>query len=381
MIFLEAGELAPGMELARDVANPSLPHMTLLCKGHVLKGKTIRALARFPIRGLWVRDEDLVYLETLLPQEVDQAIRELVIQGFALWTSLERQPDGYLPARPFEAMVEDCLSLLKKIDLAYFSWRPAYTGEVFYGVHGAYSMVLALVMAKGLQDYLEEQFPSEAPVRKISTLLGLASLLHDIGNLKVPRHLLYEAGELSPSQMEDVRRHTEYGYKMLHSEFGPHVALAAMHHHQRFDGKGYPGRTYSKKETPRSLAGHRIPVLARLVSIADVFITMVSDRPYAAGRKWKEAWEEIRSLSRQAFDPVLVQCFVETVPPYPPGSRLTLADGSRAVVTGVNEKSPLSPPLRTVQEPDGSWLPLTRREDIAPGFTTDIGIAEEPESF
>ena len=369
MIFLETKELAAGMVIARDVPNPSRPHMTLLRKGHQLTGKTIRALSRYSLEGVWVKDEDLVYLEALLPEEVDWTLREVAIQSFALWSALERDPDAVLPVRAFEVMVDDCLSLLRRMELDFFPWRPNYSGDVFFGVHGAYVMVLSLVAAKGIKEYIEKEYPAEAPVRRIETLLALGALLHDIGNLKVARRLLYEPGELTVGQLAEVRRHPEFGYKMLHDAMGAHVALAALHHHQRYDGAGYPKRKYSLDEEERTLAGHRIPVLARVVAASDLFVTLVSERPYAGAFPQKAAWEEARSLGGSVLDPVIAERVAAVVPPYPPGKRVRLSNGLLAVVTGMTRGAPLSPPLRTVQEADGTWLPVNRREDIVPGLT------------
>lgn len=376
MIFLETSELTPGMVMARDVPNPSRPHMTLLRRGHKLTGKTIRALSRYPIEGVWVKDEDLVYLEALLPEEIDKVLQELAIQSFALWSALERDPDAILPAKPFEVMVDTCLSLLNRIELRFFPWRPVYSGDVFFGVHGAYVMLLSLVIARGLEEYIEREYPADAPVRRIDTLLGLSALLHDTGNLKVPKHILYEPGELTGNQLEEVRRHPGYGYLMLHEAMGAHVALVALHHHQRYDGTGYPERRYSHDEEARPLAGHRIPVLARIVAAADLFVTLISERPYSGAFSHKAAWEEVRSLSGSALDAVIAERLCAIVPPYPPGRRAKLTNGCYAVVTGMNEAAPLSPPLRTVQAPDGTWLPTNRREDIVPSLT-GIRIVEE----
>jgi hypothetical protein len=102
----------------------------------------------------------------------------------------------------------------------------------------------------------------------------------------------------------------------------------------------------------------------------------VSERPYAGAFPQKAAWEEARSLSGSALDPVIAERVASVVPPYPPGKRVRLSNGLMAVVTGMTKGAPLSPPLRSVQEADGTWLPVNRREDIVPGLT-GIRIVDE----
>jgi len=372
MILLAPAELVPGQVVARDVFNPAMPQMVLLKAGHRLTSKTINALHRFHSEGIWVVDDNLAPVSALVAEEVERTLNELAVQSFALWTSMERDPFAELPVKAFEIMVEDAVQLLRRINLSLFTWTAWQAGDIFFGSHPAYVCVLSLILQRRAEQYVEKEFPGEAMSWRIATLLGMGALLHDIGNLRVPRHLLMNPDTLTPSELEEVRSHVEHGYRMLHHVVGPHPALIALHHHQAYDGSGYPCRRSGEDDKP--LAGHRIPVIARIVSIADTYVTLTAHRPYADAAPSLSAFRHIAGNAGAAFDPVLVSAFMDAVPPFLPGRRVELSNGYNAVVVGYSPGQPEKPIVRTVINPNGEWLPVNRREDLALSLHGDIRI-------
>lgn len=132
--------------------------------------------------------------------------------------------------------------------------------------------------------------------------IEIACLLHDIGKIGVPDAILQKAGPLTPSERESMNRHPEYGWAILRLLPGFELAsLFALHHHERFDGSGYPG----------ALRGDGIPLGARIVTIVDAFDAMVSDRCYRRGLGFEEAARRLRAESGTQFDPEIVGPFVE----------------------------------------------------------------------
>lgn len=152
-------------------------------------------------------------------------------------------------------------------------------------------------------------------VKQISTLIGermhlssselrllqIGALLHDLGKIAVDLPLLHKASRLLESEIEVIHKHPEWGVQILQSidELKP-VLPAILHHHERFDGSGYP----------HHLKQAEIPLLARIISVADTFDAMTTDRPYRNARSLEEATEEIWSLSGTLLDPEVAQALL-----------------------------------------------------------------------
>ncbi|MGH9715531.1 MAG: HD-GYP domain-containing protein [Candidatus Acidiferrales bacterium] len=131
--------------------------------------------------------------------------------------------------------------------------------------------------------------------------IEVAALLHDIGKIGVPDAILNKPGRLTDDEYDLMKKHPEYGWSVLRQMPGfERVSLLILHHHESFDGKGYPG----------GLAGERIPIGSRIVSVIDAFDAMVSSRPYRAGMPLEEAERRLTQASGTQFDPTVVQRFL-----------------------------------------------------------------------
>jgi ribonuclease P protein subunit RPR2 len=123
-------------------------------------------------------------------------------------------------------------------------------------------------------------------------------LLHDIGKLAVPDAILRAPGRLSEEQWALMRRHPEEGVRMLSGvPFLDRALDVVRHHHERWDGGGYPG----------GLRGEEIPLWARIFSVVDALDAITAERPYRAARPYEAALAEIRRHSGTQFDPAVVE--------------------------------------------------------------------------
>ena len=138
------------------------------------------------------------------------------------------------------------------------------------------------------------------PVEQHATLRR-GALLHDIGKIGVPDHILRKPGPLTENEWYTMKTHPDLGAKIIANiPFLEEVAVIIRAHHERWDGNGYP----------EGLAGEQIPLGARIFAVADSFDAMTSDRPYRRGRQLDEALLEIERCSATQFDPQVVQAFL-----------------------------------------------------------------------
>jgi response regulator RpfG family c-di-GMP phosphodiesterase len=132
--------------------------------------------------------------------------------------------------------------------------------------------------------------------------LLLASVLRDVGKIAIPDHVLRKPGPLSPTEYELVKRHAMIGAMLVENIPGfDLVAGAIRHHHERFDGSGYPD----------GLSGPAIPLVARLLALLDSFSALTSDRPHKRRVSAAVACAELKRGAGTQFDPDLVERFVE----------------------------------------------------------------------
>jgi HD-GYP domain-containing protein (c-di-GMP phosphodiesterase class II) len=131
--------------------------------------------------------------------------------------------------------------------------------------------------------------------------LALAGVLHDVGKIHLDPGILGKPGPLNEEEFELMRRHPEMGFAMTRNRLEPKVAEAILYHHERYDGGGYPF----------GLEADNIPILSRIVLVADAFDAMTSVRAYQPALPVEYAVEEIRTNAGSQFDPTVVDIFLE----------------------------------------------------------------------
>jgi two-component system, cell cycle response regulator len=150
-------------------------------------------------------------------------------------------------------------------------------------------------------------------------LARLAGSLHDLGKLAIPEEILQKPGPLDAAEQLVLKRHPEIGFRMLDSLGIEPVATWVRHHHERWDGAGYPA----------GLGGESIPLGARIIFVADAYDAMTSDRTYRSAIPREQALAELEDCAGSQFDPRVVDAFKEEVesPGGPPRSTVELPTG------------------------------------------------------
>jgi HD-GYP domain-containing protein (c-di-GMP phosphodiesterase class II) len=168
--------------------------------------------------------------------------------------------------------------------------------------------------------------------------IAVGALLHDVGMLRLPKNILDKKGKLSEAELRIMHTHPLYAYQIICKEllYPEEVGLVALQHHERWDGEGYP----------RHLTGKVINLGARIVSVADAFEAMVSQKPYRNSMMGYQAMKNLLSDNSRRFDPNVLKAFIKTMGIYPIGSIILLNNGTLARVVEVQGAAPLRPKIR-----------------------------------
>ena len=177
--------------------------------------------------------------------------------------------------------------------------------------------------------------------RKKLEEVGLCGLLHDVGKILTPDEVLKKPGRLTPEEMLIMKMHPTQGRDILMSSHGTlRASLDVTHaHHERLDGSGYP----------RGLGESQLGLYTRIVTVADVFDAITSNRVYDARRPNIEAFKIMQSQSGNHFDSNLVSTLMEAVGVYPPGTVVKLNNGEIAVVVRANPARKLLPKVMVLK--------------------------------
>jgi len=178
------------------------------------------------------------------------------------------------------------------------------------------------------------------------TVLTLGASMHDVGKTKISTEILNKPGKLTKEEYEEMRLHTIYGYELLKDieSLDHRIALIALQHHEREDGKGYP----------LGLQGDEISYFAKIVAIADVFHAMSSSRVYHQASPFYTVMKQMQRDAYGKLDPTIVLTFLNKMMNSLVGKRVKLTDGSIGTITMINPYDP----IRCLIQVDGHHIDL-----------------------
>jgi len=206
---------------------------------------------------------------------------------------------------------------------------------------------------------------SELEVQGVRT----AALLHDIGKLAVPEHILSKPGPLSPEEFQKIRAHPKIGAEIIARVPFPYpVAPLILSHHERWDGKGYP----------TGLQGRQIPLGARVLSVVDYFDALTTDRPYHRAMMRDAAIELLKQEAGRALDPDLVDLFLARLPELEAAARardLLPAEGT-ATASEVRARVTEDPGRAVLEDISLAHREIYALYEIAQALGSKLGVAD-----
>ncbi len=175
--------------------------------------------------------------------------------------------------------------------------------------------------------------------------VGLAGFLHDIGKTHIPREIINKPGKLSGQEWVVMKRHPLYSSEIVCQMEGMSeiTITSVLHHHTRYDLKGYPPLTEGKKQSPGS----------QIVALADCYDSMTTLRPYQKRFDPKETLEIMMKMVGEHFNPKFFKVFIKTLGIYPIGTLVRLDTNEIALVVRINPNDPNRPTVKILFDPEG----------------------------
>lgn len=310
----------------------------LLRTGTVLNNRYISRINELGINGVYIEDilsDNIGYIEIIndkLRRDTIQVLKKtfIDIQKGEKNIQLHKEKLNMLAGNIVDEILEDKDVMINMIDIKVFD---DYT---FY--HCVNVAILSIILGISLNLNRNDLYK-----------LSLAALLHDIGKVFIPKNIISKPGKLTDEEYETIKTHARKGYEYLKNMFDvPSKSyIGILHHHEKYNGTGYPS---GRKEKEISLFG-------RIISIADVYDALTSDRPYRKACLPSEAMEYIMGNSGSMFDPELTLLFTRKVAPYPIGTFVKLSDDRVGIVTENYLDCCMRPNIKIIKENDKNVEP------------------------
>jgi len=315
----------------------------LLRSGVLLTNDILKKIKEFQILSLYIIDEySSLEIEDVIKPELRQKSISIIKETFC---DIER----IASVHKFENRT---LNEYTSYEKQYFNSINEVAEDIVDNVLSNKHVLLSLVDIKSMDNYTYSHCVNVAVIsiilgislnlsKKKLTYLCIGALIHDIGKSFIPKEVLQKPGRLTPEEFEIIKCHSRYGYDFIKNFFdlSSHIKLIVLQHHERFDGLGYPN----------SLSGDKISYLARIVSIADVYDALTSDRPYKRAMCPSDALEYLMSNAGTLFDYDMINIFCRIVIPFPQGTIVSLSNGDIGIVEKTLPNFPLRPIVKIVK--------------------------------
>lgn len=345
MRIVSVTQLKNGDQLAKPILNDK--GQILLHKGVSLTARMIEKLKQYDFSYVYIEDEDTRDIHPQSPISDEEKIQAIQ----TIKETFDDLSDGSLDGHSYilgsagkkiKSLIRNILHNVRQNKDILSLLSDIFVHDDYLFTHSLNVTIYSLTIAKELN----------FPPKKMEEI-GIGAILHDIGKMEVPRHILMKPGKLTDEEFEEMKRHTTYGYEMLRKQSGVPLVVAhcAFQHHERLDGSGYP----------RGIQGNDIHPYAKIIAVADVFDAVTTNRVYRSSKLPHEALEILYGGSGSLFDQKCVETFRKNVALYPNGLHVTLSDGRKGIVARQNSHISDRPIIRIFEENNH---PLKEKYDV-----------------
>lgn len=361
------------MVLAMPVPNPAAPQQSLLEVGFVLDHEIISRLNELGLRHLWVAYQSLEHISNYCNPNLVEKYNIVASTVMPTFNAVEKNQPLRINQIAYNNAIERLIAEMLTNDLsAIFIEELIRTNNPLLDRSLRVSYI-SLLMGMRLGWYVADQrwdIPIQFAIRLPNLALG--ALFYDIGMHRLPPAVCERFERTQIMTDPAWQRHIRFGYDMLEDQIDPSARNIALHHHQHFDGSGFPLMpTYEGTEEPRK--GEQIHIFSRIVCAADMF-EMFRCREYGRIVTTVNALKTIfQKPYIDWFDPIVLQALLQAVPAYVPGSLLELNDGRTAAVIEHQPKTPCRPQIQILTdfpntgeltENEIERIDLTERDDL-----------------
>mgnify|MGYP004468647607 FL=1 len=358
MLIVPIDNVTEGMVVAKDVASTSAKdYKVLLMKGTYITRDMISLLKSKGIKNITVKGgDDVIEPGPALPDEPfsDEKAEELIKNqhiGKAL-NELNEVFDNNGEIRELSKHAVQQVNSIADDILVDIGNDSTYLGNQMIALqnYDDYTYKHCLRVSMLSTGIANELHLSQDDIREVI----IAALLHDIGKSNIDHEIIAKPGKLTNEEFDKIKQHPYIGYQILKRTggYGANILAGVLFHQEKYDGSGYP----------TGIAGKKIPLIARIITVADVFDALTSNRPYRKPWSVAETEEYILGGCGIHFDFDVASAFLRSFNPYPVGTVVSLSDGRHGVV--IRHNSNVLRPVVRIHDKTGSGEEIDLSNDF-----------------
>ncbi len=324
--YMHTRQLKPGMRIDQSVVDRL--GRNLVAHGSILDEYVIDSLLKLGVMSVYIQEgemdpeEENIVISPEAQKNIEKlhtadrskvtlsnSVRERVAHGIQYIYS---NADDANLSDATDSITNDLLSAIDSNDAIAIDINELKTSDEYTFKHSVDVATISMIIAK-----------QQGLSRKEIYEIGVAGLLHDVGKTKVPLEILNKPGRLDDDEFAVMKQHAVFGYRMLNErpDFSHEISLAVLQHHEKTNGLGYPLGANESQITP----------YAKILSVADIYDALVTERPYKPAYSQRNAVEMIMSMTGE-LDMRAMRSFLESMILYPVDSIVTLSNGEKAKV-------------------------------------------------